>query len=54
MKPSLKQPNDIYFFGIGISPTGFYFFHDSPTEEVKSAYTAKYEPKYNYPAARKN
>lgn len=40
-------------FGIGISPTGFYFFHDSPTEEVKSAYTAKYEPKYNYPAAPK-
>ncbi len=32
------------------SPKGFYFFHDSPTEEVKSAYATKYEPNYIFPA----
>ncbi|MFO1370606.1 MAG: PilC/PilY family type IV pilus protein [Marinagarivorans sp.] len=40
-------------FGVNNPPLGFYFFHDSPTEEVKSAYTTKYEPKYNYPADTK-
>lgn len=33
-------------FGSTATPSGFYFFHDSPTVNVNTDYVAKYEPKY--------
>lgn len=33
-------------FGSTTTPTNFYFFHDSPTVNVNTAYVGKYEPKY--------